>query len=98
MGVATARTVRLTAAWTWIRARSGGFGLVLRTALAAVLVFTVSITTYLAIHPILGYATMGALAGWTLFYARRQRALGRARRAAAESEALRAGAVVDSAA
>ncbi len=69
-----------------------GFGLVLRTALAAILVFTVSIPTYLAIHPVLGYATMGALAGWTLFYARRQQAQGRARRAAAEAEALQVGA------
>ena len=76
-----------------------GFGLVLRTAIAAVLVFTVSIPTYLAIHPIIGYATMGALAGWTLFYARRQQALGRARRAAAEAEALQAdGATADGAA
>jgi len=69
-----------------------GFALVLRTAIAAVLVFTVSIPTYLAIHPILGYATMGALAGWTLLYARRQQAAGRARRAAAQAEALAAGA------
>jgi hypothetical protein len=67
-----------------------GLGLVARTALAAVLVFSVSIPTYLAIHPILGYATMGGLGGWTLFYARRQQALGRARRAAAEAEALQA--------
>jgi hypothetical protein len=66
-----------------------GGGLVARTALAAVLVFSVSIPTYLAIQPILGYATMGGLGGWTLFYARRQQALGRARRAAA-AEALRA--------
>jgi hypothetical protein len=76
-----------------------GFGLVLRTALAAILVFSVPIPTYLAIHPVLGYATMGALAGWTLFYARRQQARGRARRAAAEAEALQAGAAAaDSAA
>jgi len=75
-----------------------GLGLVLRTAIAAVLVFTVSIPTYLAIHPILGYATMGALAGWTLLYARRAQAQGRARRAAAETEALRAGGAADGAA
>jgi hypothetical protein len=68
-----------------------GAALVARTALAAVLVFTISIPTYLAVHPILGYATMGALAGWTLYYARKQQALGRARRAAAEAEALQAG-------
>jgi hypothetical protein len=67
-----------------------GFGLVARTALAAILVFSVSIPTYLAIHPILGYATMGGLGGWTLFYARRAQALGRARRAAAQAEALAA--------
>jgi hypothetical protein len=69
-----------------------GLGLVARTAIAAVLVFSVSIPTYLAIAPILGYATAGGLAGWTFLYARRQRARGAARRAAAEAEALETGA------
>jgi hypothetical protein len=69
-----------------------GAGLVLRTALAAILVFSVPIPTYLAIQPILGYATMGALGGWTFFYARRSQARGRALRAAAETAALQAGA------
>ena len=69
-----------------------GAGLVARTALAAVLVFSVSIPTYLAIQPILGYATMGGLGGWTLFYARRQQARGRAMRAAAEVAAPQANA------
>jgi intracellular septation protein A len=69
-----------------------GAGLVARTALAAILVFSVPIPTYLAIQPILGYATMGALGGWTFYYARRSQAQGRARRAAAEAEALKAGA------
>jgi hypothetical protein len=67
-----------------------GAGLVLRTALAAILVFSVSIPTYLALHSVLGYATMGALGGWTFLYARRQQAAGRARRAAAEAEAAQA--------
>jgi hypothetical protein len=67
-----------------------GAALVLRTAIAAVLVFSVSIPTYLALHSILGYATMGALAGWTLLYARHQRSLRRARRAAADAEAASA--------
>jgi intracellular septation protein A len=75
-----------------------GAGLVARTALAAILVFSVPIPTYLAIQPILGYATMGALGGWTLYYARRSQAQGRARRAAAEAEALKAGAAADGAA
>jgi hypothetical protein len=64
-----------------------GAGLVFRTVVAAILVFTVSIPTYLALHSVLGYATMGALAAWTLWYARRAQAAGRARRAAVEAEA-----------
>lgn len=79
------RTMRMmTVVW--------GLGLVARTAIAAVLVFSVTIPTYLAIAPVLGYATMGALAGWTFIYARRQRARGQARRAAAEAAGLATGA------
>ena len=51
-----------------------GLGLVGQTALACVLVFTLSITTYLVASPILGYGTMAALAAWTWWYARRARA------------------------
>jgi intracellular septation protein A len=64
-----------------------GAGLLARTAIAVVLVFTVSIPTFLAIHPVLGYASSAALAGWTFWYARRQRRLGAERRAAAEAAA-----------
>ena len=74
-----------------------GAGLVLRTALAAILVFSVPIPTYLAIQPILGYATMGGLGAWTFWYSRRAQARGAARRAAAEAEALKAGAAADGA-
>jgi hypothetical protein len=64
-----------------------GLGLVARTAAAAALVFSVSIPTYLVLHPILGYASMGALAFWTFWYAGRQRRLGAAERAAREAAA-----------
>lgn len=69
-----------------------GAVLVARTAIAAVLVFSVSIPTYLAVQPVIGYAFMGLLVGWTLLYARRQRARGQARRAAAGAAALQQGA------
>ena len=62
-----------------------GLGLIARTVAACVLVFSVPIPTYLLIHPILGYASMGGLALWTLWYAARQRRLGAAQRAAAEA-------------
>ena len=68
-----------------------GLGLLARTAVACVLVFSVPIPTYLVLHPILGYASMGGLALWTLWYAGRQRKLGAAQRAAAE-EATKAAA------
>jgi hypothetical protein len=61
-----------------------GFGLLAQTALACVLVFTMSIQAYLLVSPIVGYGALGALALWTFWYARRQRQLGAARRAAAE--------------
>jgi hypothetical protein len=59
-----------------------GFGLVARTAIACVLVFTLPIPTYLAVSPVLGYASAGLLVGWTFWYARRAQRLGDARRAA----------------
>ncbi|HEX3916707.1 MAG TPA: VC0807 family protein [Caulobacteraceae bacterium] len=60
-----------------------GLGLVLRTAIACVLVFTLSIADYLVVGHIVGYAFAGALALWTFVYAGRQQRLGAARRAAA---------------
>ena len=59
-----------------------GFGLLAQTALACLLVFTMSIRDYLLASPILGYGTMGALALWTVWYVRRQKRRGAARRAA----------------
>lgn len=50
-----------------------GFGLLAATAVACVLVFTLSIRTYLLVSPFVGYGTMGALALWTVWYSRRAR-------------------------
>jgi hypothetical protein len=65
-----------------------GAGLIARTAAASAMVFTLPIPTYLALHPVLGYASMGALAGWTFWYARRAQRLGRAEREAREATAV----------
>jgi FtsH-binding integral membrane protein len=59
-----------------------GLGLIAQTALACVLVFTLSIRNYLIVSPILGYGAMGALALWTFWYGKRARRIGDARRAA----------------
>jgi hypothetical protein len=67
-----------------------GFGLVARTAIACVLVFSVPIPTYLALSPVLGYASMGGLAGFTVLYVRRRRRIGNALRAAAAANAAAA--------
>ena len=50
-----------------------GFGLLAQTALACALVFAMPIADYLIVSPILGYGTMGALALWTFWYAKRRR-------------------------
>lgn len=50
-----------------------GFGLLGATAVACVLVFTLSIRTYLLVSPFVGYGIMGALALWTMWFSRRGR-------------------------
>jgi len=67
-----------------------GLGLIARTAVACVLVFSVPIPTYLALNPVLGYANAGALAGFTVLYVRRRRRIGNALRAAPAAETARA--------
>lgn len=47
-----------------------GIGLLLSTAIASVLVFSVSIRDYLIVQPFVGYGTMGVLALWTVGYRR----------------------------
>jgi len=48
-----------------------GFGLVVQTAVACLLVFRLSIPHYLVVSPIVGYGTMGGLALWTFLYVKR---------------------------
>jgi len=62
-----------------------GFGLLTQTALACLLVFTLTIHDYLLVSPVVGYGLVGALSLWTFWYARRARRRGEARRAAEEA-------------
>ena len=61
-----------------------GFGLLLDALASIALVYVVPIKEYLVMNPVLGYATTGALAVWTIWYARRRRAQGE--RAAAQAQ------------
>ncbi|MGH6991982.1 MAG: VC0807 family protein [Caulobacteraceae bacterium] len=58
-----------------------GFGLLAHTAISCILVFAVSIKTYLLVSPIIGYTMMGLLIGFTFLYGR----WARSREAAAEA-------------
>jgi len=49
-----------------------GIGLVAESALATVLVFTMSIKDYLIVTGIIGYSEIAALTAWTYWYARRR--------------------------
>ncbi|MGH7023650.1 MAG: VC0807 family protein [Caulobacteraceae bacterium] len=62
-----------------------GFGLLADTVAGVVMVMTMSIREYMIAGRILGYVTMGALALWTFWYARRERRRGEAIRAAEEA-------------
>lgn len=50
-----------------------GGGLLLSTAVACVLVFSMSIHDYLIVQPVVGYGTMGVLVLWTFGYRRHLR-------------------------
>jgi hypothetical protein len=50
-----------------------GFGLVLQTTVACVLVFRMSIPRYLLVSPFVGYGTIGALSLWSFWYGNRVR-------------------------
>ena len=57
------RTVMvMTLAW--------GFGLLADVAISVILIYSLSITQYLIVGPILGYATLGGLTLWTVLYRR----------------------------
>ena len=66
-----------------------GFGLVAEASVAGALVFALSVRQFMIASPVIGYSTAGALSAWTFWYARRQRRIGAARRAA-EAEAAAA--------
>jgi hypothetical protein len=48
-----------------------GITLILDVGVSVALTFVLPISTYLLVNRLLGYATLGALALWTLWYARR---------------------------
>ena len=64
-----------------------GFGLVGEAALCCALVFVLPVRTYLMVAPVIGYGAFGALGLWNFWFSRRQRRIGRARRAAALQQA-----------
>ena len=47
-----------------------GFGLLADFAVSVLLIYSVSIATYLILGPIIGYGTIGALTVWTMLYRR----------------------------
>lgn len=49
-----------------------GFGLLADVAVSVMLIYSLPISTYLVVGPILGYVTIGGLALWTLLYRRRR--------------------------
>jgi hypothetical protein len=63
-----------------------GFALVAEGLVAGALVFLIPVKAFFVVGPVLGYGVMGAVTLWTIWYGRRQRAKGEARRRAAEAE------------
>jgi hypothetical protein len=55
-----------------------GFGLLVQTAVACLLVFSMSIPHYLVVSPIIGYGMMGGLTLWTFWYVKRMKRRGAA--------------------
>jgi hypothetical protein len=56
-----------------------GFGLLAQTAVACLLVFSLSIPRYLIVSPIVGYSIMGGLALWTFWFVKRIKRSGAAK-------------------
>ncbi|HEY1561917.1 MAG TPA: VC0807 family protein [Caulobacteraceae bacterium] len=69
-----------------------GAALLADAALGVVFVMTLSVHDYLIAGPLLGYATMGVLTGWTFWYLGRARERGRCARREAETTRTDAGA------
>jgi hypothetical protein len=47
-----------------------GVGLIVQAALASVLVFNLSISSYILVSPFIGYGTLGVLAAWTFWFSK----------------------------
>jgi hypothetical protein len=62
-----------------------GFALVGEGLVAGALVYLIPVRAFFVVGPVLGYGVMGAVTLWTIWYGRRQRAKGEARRRAAEA-------------
>ena len=59
-----------------------GVGLLADAAVSVALLYVLSIRTYLVVNPILGYATVGSLTFWNIWFGRKKRREGEARIAA----------------
>lgn len=68
--------------WAW------GLGLLADVAVSVALIYTLSVTQYLIVGPILGYGTIGGLSLWTIWYRRYRKRRGAAMKAQAEQRAL----------
>jgi len=59
-----------------------GFGLIIDVAIGAALVFSLTIKQYMVVNAVEGYALLGCLGGWTVWYGQRSKARNDALRAA----------------
>jgi hypothetical protein len=64
-----------------------GFGLLADAAASIALLYVLSVPAYLVVNPIIGYATIGSLTLWNIWYGRRRRRQREARIAAARADA-----------
>ena len=73
------RAIMMTMTLVW------GFGLLADAVVSVALLYVLSIRTYLVVNPILGYATIGSLTFWNVWFGRKKRREGEARMAAARA-------------
>jgi len=71
------RHTMMVMTWVW------GFGLLADFLISAALIYALPIEQYLVVGPVLGYATMGGLALWTILYRRHRTRHAKAVRATA---------------
>jgi hypothetical protein len=73
------RSIMTTMTLVW------GVGLLADAAVSVALLYVLSIRTYLVVNPILGYATIGSLTFWNVWFGRKKRREGEAKMAAARA-------------